>query len=100
MESSCTFREIGVQKSSHPYSPTGICLLSLEPTDSPRVHSGNMGIPPRSLSPKCLTANWAKDGRKVLGFSPIPYPTSTPSSPGNICGSSGHFLLASHTVSV
>lgn len=100
VKSNCTFGEIILHQSSQPHRPIGICLLSLEPTDGPHVHSGGMGILPRSLSLQNASQRTGpRIGERSPGLQPYPLPP-TPPSPGNICGSSGHFLLASHTATV
>lgn len=103
----CTSREITLEQCSHPRISTGVHSLTLEPMRGPCVLKRSGSPAQVSVSPRCLTRNGAKDGKEGPGLQPHPHshhpiPTtlSTPPSPGNICESSGHFLLASHTTPV
>lgn len=97
---SCSSGEITLSRARTPQTPRHLFA-------HPGAHGRSLSALRRSGHPawgslsktsqKELGQAWEK---RVLGFSPTPTPHTphtTPPSPGNICGSSGHFLLACYS---
>lgn len=72
-------REITLQQSSHPLRPPRECLLILEPMGDPVCAQGAwVSCPGLSSLQDASQGTGPRMEKKVLGFSPIPTPTTPP----------------------